>query len=906
MSSPPGKYVRHTDFTDFSTGHPDEQQPGVDLDIEYDRLKLTTDAIIDRLAEIQRADGRLANTSVHKDALDSTVRAMLATGIGLPRGAWATVTAYALRDLVSVGSVTYIAVSPHTSGVFATDLAAGKWMSLAATTDQLTQPRQLWLDFSPLTSAKAANSASLNAMLAQCAINGITVCLPGNAGSIPMDAQINIPHGGGLDCEIPGGAILDFSNATGLFPDNAYVVAKGSFTALPALNADITSDGRISTVLATTPTPLVQGDVLFLVDKGTLWNNVRAYYYQGEAIRVFSQVGTTVNFETPLLSTYKAASTKVNRLNGVRVSLRNFAIIGGATHQAQEMQAWTIIGGHGCVVENVVASNANYTGGQLTYCVDCVVNNGDQTKLLPDNGQGDSYGLTISNCHNVRVNGGRFVSSRHGVAMGGGDSDYAIVTRYAVVSNAFLGHNAQSDVLIYAADIHGGCQFCGYINCFIDGGVDLGGDRNFVLGGTIRAGSFFGLPASAIELSEAKSLNHIIAPSFIDVRGIQTVEAYGIVLNASASGGAIDAHTTDGGTLILAPRLVTYRPDGIASGKYQAVISFQNNGATADMRLVIGGDWRCSNILLANYVVSTIVVLSGSNFAFVDLSEFSGDMAWDIRNTNSVKLDGAHLNQVGLNKSGFTPTFGVGAAVRTLNCGTVSATGLHLKGDAGNGLGITNATTADVTGLRVQGFSTGLALDTVARLKLAPGDLDGDGVLLQSCPTVYYTPGVKDGPITESGSGSGVTIYKSVYKSPPLGLDLNATDNTGLAAPATSKVTGWHVATAKSNGWDAANQKYVFTDGRARRVRVIWKARATGAGMTYTVQPYIYKNGALAFAGVFINGLSACTESGGEVCADVDMNGTSDYLEFYISMPSGATALKGANASTFVHIEEIY
>ena len=43
------------------------------------------------------------------------------------RGDWSTSTAYAINDVVVYGGNTYIVLVGHTSGVFATDLAAGKW-----------------------------------------------------------------------------------------------------------------------------------------------------------------------------------------------------------------------------------------------------------------------------------------------------------------------------------------------------------------------------------------------------------------------------------------------------------------------------------------------------------------------------------------------------------------------------------------------------------------------------------------------------------------------------------------------------------------------------------------------------------------------------------------------------------
>ena len=44
------------------------------------------------------------------------------------RGNWGTTTAYAQNDAVIQASVVYLCVTEHTSGTFATDLAAGKWV----------------------------------------------------------------------------------------------------------------------------------------------------------------------------------------------------------------------------------------------------------------------------------------------------------------------------------------------------------------------------------------------------------------------------------------------------------------------------------------------------------------------------------------------------------------------------------------------------------------------------------------------------------------------------------------------------------------------------------------------------------------------------------------------------------
>lgn len=50
------------------------------------------------------------------------------------RGAWTTATVYNRNDLSIQAGVLYFCAIPHTSGVFATDLAAGKWVALITLT----------------------------------------------------------------------------------------------------------------------------------------------------------------------------------------------------------------------------------------------------------------------------------------------------------------------------------------------------------------------------------------------------------------------------------------------------------------------------------------------------------------------------------------------------------------------------------------------------------------------------------------------------------------------------------------------------------------------------------------------------------------------------------------------------
>lgn len=121
MAQPPG-YTRQFDFSGFSTTNPEDQQPGVSLDSEFNAIKTTIDATLVDLALIQRDDGQLANQSVGPDQLRSD------TFLGLNTAAdWVTAHAYIINDAVYQSNKIYRCLVAHTSGVFATDLAAAKW-----------------------------------------------------------------------------------------------------------------------------------------------------------------------------------------------------------------------------------------------------------------------------------------------------------------------------------------------------------------------------------------------------------------------------------------------------------------------------------------------------------------------------------------------------------------------------------------------------------------------------------------------------------------------------------------------------------------------------------------------------------------------------------------------------------
>ena len=131
--------TRYTPTVDFS----DEEANAVSgrstvrttmLDAQLAALKVTTDGICDNLALIQRDDGELLDGVVETHTLSSDVLLLISGQATFTvRGGWITATAYAKGDIVIQGGVVYLCMVAHTSGTFATDLAAAKWGAITVT-----------------------------------------------------------------------------------------------------------------------------------------------------------------------------------------------------------------------------------------------------------------------------------------------------------------------------------------------------------------------------------------------------------------------------------------------------------------------------------------------------------------------------------------------------------------------------------------------------------------------------------------------------------------------------------------------------------------------------------------------------------------------------------------------------
>ncbi len=129
----PTPYNRIASFTTIQQQFPTDPLPGDELDAELNAVKTTLDQVLQNIALIQRDDGAVANKSIGFDQLKDEVM----VGFAVPT-AWATGVSYTLSSTVFYGGSFYRCLVLHASGVFATDLAAGKWALIANFTAEIS------------------------------------------------------------------------------------------------------------------------------------------------------------------------------------------------------------------------------------------------------------------------------------------------------------------------------------------------------------------------------------------------------------------------------------------------------------------------------------------------------------------------------------------------------------------------------------------------------------------------------------------------------------------------------------------------------------------------------------------------------------------------------------------------
>jgi hypothetical protein len=120
----PSIYSIAYNYTGFQQSQGNNSFPGTQLDSDLAGLQSSVSSLALFVKGVMRSDGALANGSVTYDSLAPSLQT---AGLA-PANAWVSGVPVFKGQSVIVNSILYRCLIAHTSGVFATDLAAGLWV----------------------------------------------------------------------------------------------------------------------------------------------------------------------------------------------------------------------------------------------------------------------------------------------------------------------------------------------------------------------------------------------------------------------------------------------------------------------------------------------------------------------------------------------------------------------------------------------------------------------------------------------------------------------------------------------------------------------------------------------------------------------------------------------------------
>jgi len=336
----------------------------------------------------------------------------------------------------------------------------------------------------------------------QAALNSGAKSIYLDVGHYRCDSTLTVPKDVSIYGAGTGQSVIDFSQTNSLVDFECIRTAPGTYTLLPSLSAPISISGNTMT-FSSAPAVAV-GDVLVIFNPtNESWSGWRTYYRAGEYVRVAKISGNTVTIEGGFADNYVASAVDVYKLTNFTSCLfSDFAVI-GSTYDPT-VDGLTLRNGIDCTIRNVKVTNCSYSGIQIDRCynlniISCVAKDDSEIVLAGD------YGLLLGSSQVVQVQGGEYVSARHGVTIGGGSAVGDVPNRYLIITGAYI---ATVGANIQAADIHGNAEFVTYADCYIDGGIVIGGDNQTITNCNIVNATANG--ENNILFSELKGCNHRI------------------------------------------------------------------------------------------------------------------------------------------------------------------------------------------------------------------------------------------------------------------------------------------------------------------------------------------------------------------------------------------------------------
>jgi hypothetical protein len=247
----------------------------------------------------------------------------------------------------------------------------------------------------------------------------------------------------------------------------------GTLTAITGPSAAMTRGDSSLTFAAA---PELSADDVFIIYNPTdySWSGFRTYYRAGEFCEAAAVGATTVRLKNALYDSYVAADVDTYRMAPDRSCFENFVIEGAASTGL----IFVSLGMNNRV--KVRATNANNSCVVFDRCIYPSIGEGTDLANAGDGGEDDA--LIFSNCQHGRVPDSFHGYARRQAVTCGGDDVVCCVPCRDILVGGVLQNDLSSGIA--AADFHGNCDDCHFINA-VSRGVSLGGRNVSYRGGTL-------------------------------------------------------------------------------------------------------------------------------------------------------------------------------------------------------------------------------------------------------------------------------------------------------------------------------------------------------------------------------------------------------------------------------------
>ena len=304
-----------------------------------------------------------------------------------------------------------------------------------------------------------------------------TIYIP--AGTYKLNKEIDFNKNFTLYGDSNGETVLDWSNATGAFPNWSAIYAAGlAPLPLPSLSTNRSIGDRVLTFQGTHN--LLPGDIITILDSTAYsFSLYRNYYRTGEMAKVISVSGLNVTLDNPLFHNYTAnANLKLYKLRTISATIHDLNMRFKPTAELGN-NGLTVEYGKDCSLYNLIARGTNQAHISTYRCWNTFIDNINIDYNSTDVGY--NYGVCIVNSTKVRINNSTLKTGRHGLTIGGNDALTSALNRDVIVTNSII-----SSYTITGADIHGNSEWITYENCVIDNGFGIGGSNITISGCKIR------------------------------------------------------------------------------------------------------------------------------------------------------------------------------------------------------------------------------------------------------------------------------------------------------------------------------------------------------------------------------------------------------------------------------------